>query len=210
MGKHQDSKWRIVWPWVNQKIHDFNSHLTIRNNEMAFWFVPVLGPNPNILCNRMLKTITHPVVFLFWKIPRRAFFRPTFKQSSAFQHSKVPPYNWVQLASAGVAQGHKTQALKSLQYSPKRDSSYLCGSYLHIFSCSINQIWGGGEILVWLLQQDRYTHVQKEHWGTLPSALGGHLCAWQSLLTEMNKSGNEGRVADKQVAGGQQETWEPW
>lgn len=44
----------------------------------------------------------------------------------------------------------------------------------------------------------------------MPSALWGHLCAWRALLAGVSKSANEGGVAEEQVSGGSQETWEPW
>lgn len=44
----------------------------------------------------------------------------------------------------------------------------------------------------------------------MPSAFWGHLCDWQALLAGMSKSGNEGRMADDQVARGFQEPQEPW
>lgn len=54
------------------------------------------------------------------------------------------------------------------------------------------------------------TREQKERWGIMSSALWGHLCAWRALLAGVSKSANEGGVAEEQVAGGSQETWEPW
>lgn len=81
---------------------------------MAFWFVPVLRPNPNILPNKDAQDHYSSGNIPPLKIPRRAFFRPTFKQSSASQLSMVWPYNEVQ-QTAGEAQVHEAQILNSLQ-----------------------------------------------------------------------------------------------
>ena len=189
---------------MNQKIHDFNSHLTTKSNEMAFWFVPVLRPNPNILPNKDAQDHYSSSNIPPLKIPRRAFFRPTFKQSSASHLSMVWPYHEVQQPRQAKPKFMKHKSWTLSNREPKKDSSYLCSSSLHHhFFFLLHKSEGKKKVLFHLCNRTNYLQAK----GMLS---GASLCDWQALPTGMNKSGDKGRVVEEAVAGGLQETWEPW
>lgn len=176
---------------MNQKISDFNSHLTTRSNEMGFWFVPVLRPNPNIFSNKNAQNHYSSSNIPPLKIPKRAFFRSPFKQSSASQLSTVWPCIQVHLIQPAKPRFMKNEFWNLSNGAPKKDSSYLCGSYSHncfvfFFSCPINQMEKKRN-LVSPLQQDKLLASRRNVGWPRPLFCGANLCDWEALPTGMNK-----------------------
>ena len=192
---------------MNQKIHDFNSHLTTRSNEMGFWFVPVLRPNPNIFSNKNAQNHYSSSNIPPLKIPKRAFFRSPFKQSSASQLSTVWPCIQVHLIQPAKPRFMKNEFWNLSNGAPKKDSSYLCSSYSHnsfFFPYPINQM-EKKEILFHLCNRTNYLQAE----GMLgdhalcfvgPTCVTGRLCPqeWMNLETSAG-------VGEEAVARGLQE-----
>lgn len=174
---------------MNQKIHDFNSHLTTRSNEMGFWFVPVLRPNPNIFSNKNAQNHYSSSNIPPLKIPKRAFFRSPFKQSSASQLSMIQPCIQVQLIQQAKPRFTKNESWNLSDGAPKKDSSYLCSSYSHnlffFFPCPINQT-GKKKKSCFTFATGQITCKQKECWVTTPSALWGQL-VWLGGFAHRNE-----------------------
>ena len=180
---------------MNQKIHDFNSHLTTRSNEMGFWFVPVLRPNPNIFSNKNAQNHYSSSNIPPLKIPKRAFFRSPFKQSSASQLSTVWSCIQVHLIQPAKPRFMKNEFWNLSNGAPKKDSSYLCGSYSHncFFFFLPHKLDGTKRNFVSPLQQDKLLASRRNVGWPRPLFCGANLCDWEALPTGMNESGNKRR-----------------
>lgn len=199
---------------MNQKIHDFNSHLTTRSNEMGFWFVPVLRPNPNIFSNKNAQNHYSSSNIPPLKIPKRAFFRSPFKQSSASQLSMIQPCIQVQLIQQAKPRFTKNESWNLSDGAPKKDSSYLCSSYSHnlffFFPLPHKSDGKKKEILFHLCNRTNYLQAE----GMLgdhalcfvgPTCVTGRLCPQEWINLETST-----QAAEEAVARGLQEMWEPW